>query len=351
MPRPSPLTARRCLVTGGGGFLGQYIVEQLIARGDWVRSFGRHKYVDLAAMGVEQIGGSIRDRAAVIEACRGVDVVFHVAAIAGIWGRWSDFYETNTRGTEHVLEGCRAHGVGRLVYTSSPSVTFDGKPQQGVDESAPYPTRWLAHYPHSKALAEQEVLAANGRNGLLTCALRPHLIWGPRDRHLVPRLLERQRAGQLRRVGDGTNLVDMIYVGNAATAHLQAADALRVDSQGQCAAVCGRAYFLSQGEPVNLWHWVDELLALDGLPPVTQSISLGMALRAGFALEWAHRLLRLSGEPRMTRFLAAQLGTSHYFDITAARRDFGYAPQISTAEGMRRLKKWLATIQARSASE
>jgi len=319
------------LVTGAGGFLGLYIVEQLVARGDKVRAFCRGEYPELAALGVETVRGDIRDRQATVAACQGIDTVFHAAAVADIWGPWRHFYEINTLGTRHVVEGCRRHGVGRLIYTSSPSVTFDGSDQRAVDESAPYPVRWLCHYPHTKALAEREVLAANGQR-LSTCSLRPHLIWGPRDRHLIPRLLDRARSGRLRRVGDGTNLVDMIYVENAASAHLAAADVLEPDSP-----VAGSAYFISQGEPVNCWQWIDEILDLAGLPPVAKSISLPAAWRVGATLELAYRLLRIQSEPPMTRFLAAQLATSHYFDITRARTDFGYQPTISTVEGMRRL--------------
>ncbi len=320
------------LVTGAGGFLGLYLVEQLVARGDKVRALCRGTYEQLDALGVETVHVDVRDREATIDACREIDVVFHTAAIAGIWGPWREFHDINTLGTRHVIEGCRRHGVERLVYTSSPSVTFDGTDQRNVDESAPYASRWLAHYPHSKALAEQDVLAANGRDGLLTCALRPHLIWGPRDRHLIPRLLRRARSGRLRRVGDGTNLVDMIYVENAATAHLQAAGALR---SGEPPA--GRAYFLSQGEPVNCWQWIDEILATAGIAPLGKSISAAAAYRVGAVLEAVYRVLCLRREPPMTRFLATQLSTSHYFDITAAQRDFGYSAPISTAEGMRRL--------------
>jgi nucleoside-diphosphate-sugar epimerase len=324
------------LVTGAGGFLGQYLVEQLAARGDRVRTFSRGAYPQLAALGVEQAQGDIRDAAAVARACQGVDAVFHTAAVAGIWGSWEHFHGINTLGTQHVVAGCLAQGVPRLVYSSSPSVTFDGGDQRGVDESAPYATRWLCHYPHSKALAEQHVLAASGERGLLTCALRPHLIWGPRDHHLVPRLIDRARRGRLRRVGDGANLIDMVYVENAAAAHLQAADALAEGSP-----VCGRAYFISQGSPVNCWQWINEILALAGLPAVRKTISFRAAWRIGSMLEATYRALRLSREPPMTRFLAAQLASSHYFDISAARRDFGYAPLISTDEGMRRLGDWL----------
>lgn len=334
------------LVTGAGGFLGQYLVEQLLARGDRVRTLARGQYPELERLGVDAVRADLRDARKTIDACAGVDVVFHAAGVAGIWGPWEHYYGINVLGTQNVIQGCREHRVPRLVYTSSPSVTFDGKSQEGVDESAPYPSRWLCHYPHTKALGEQAVLAANC-DELLTCALRPHLIWGPRDRHLIPRLIDRARAGSLRRVGDGTNRVDMVYVENAAAAHLQAADALRPGS-----AVAGRAYFISQGEAVNCWNWIDEILALAGLKPVERSISLPVAWRLGGLLEGIYRVLGRSSEPRMTRFLAAQLGTSHYFDIGRARRDFGYEPKISTAEGMRWLGESLGQngIQARSSS-
>jgi nucleoside-diphosphate-sugar epimerase len=320
------------LVTGATGFLGSYLVEQLVERGDRARAFCRRPTPELKALGVEIALGDIRDAGAVEDACRNVDTVFHTAAVAGIWGPWELFYQTNTLGTQHVVQGCLQHSVERLVFTSSPSVTFDGRDQCGVDESAPYPSRWLAHYPQTKALAEQHVLAANHTGKLLTCALRPHLIWGPRDRHLIPRLLDRQKLGKLRRVGDGTNRIDITYVENAAAAHLQAADALLPGSP-----VAGQAYFLSQGEPVNCWQWIDEILGQAGMAPVPGSISLKAAHSIGAVLEVAHKLLRLRGEPRMTRFLALQLGLSHYFDISRARRDFGYIPRVSTAEGMRRL--------------
>ncbi len=318
-------------VTGASGFLGLYLVEQLAARGDHVRVFCRRSTTEFNRLGVEMVLGDIRDRTAVMAACAGIDVVFHVAGVAGIWGSWEHYHGVNTVGTQHVIDGCRAHGVPKLVFTSSPSVTFDGRDQRGVDESAPYPKRWLCHYPHTKALAEQAVLRANDAT-LATCALRPHLIWGPRDRHLIPRLIERARIGKLIRVGDGTNLIDTVFVENAARAHLQAADALAPGTP-----VAGRAYFITQGEPVNCWQWIDELLALYRLPPVRKSISLVAAYRIGSALELAHKVFRRSGEPRMSRFLAAQLGTSHYFKISRARADFGYQPVIGRDEGMRRL--------------
>ncbi len=325
------------LVTGATGFLGRHLVQQALARGDRVRAFARREDAQLRDWGAEIVLGDIRDPLAVENACRGMDVVHHVAGIAGIWGRAKEYFEVNTQGTEHVLAACRNCGVRRLVYTSSPSVTFDGRPQEGIDESAPYANRWLCHYPHSKALAERAVLAANEPGRLLTCALRPHLIWGPGDRHLVVRLFERARRGQLRKVGDGQNRIDMIYVENAARAHLLAADALEPNG-----VVAGQAYFISQGDPVNCWAWIDQLLALAGEAPLKKSISLSTAWRIGALLEGFYRTLRIGAEPPMTRFLASQLGTSHYFDIGRARHDFGYQVEVSTEEGMRRLGAWLS---------
>ncbi|MCA9100143.1 MAG: NAD-dependent epimerase/dehydratase family protein [Planctomycetales bacterium] len=329
----------KTLVTGAGGFLGRHVVAQLLERGDEVRGIARGDYPELAEQGVEMLRVDVRDRDAVVAACQGVDVVFHTAAVPGIWGSWEHYHGINTVGTESVLAGCRAHGVERLVYTSSPSVTFDGDHQCGIGPEAPYASRWLCHYPHTKALAEQQVLAANGTEGLWTCALRPHLIWGPGDPHLIPRLIARRRAGRLRRVGDGTNLIDMVYVDNAAAAHLQAAEAL-----GPERAASGKAYFLTQGEPVNCWDWIDELLALAGLEPVRGAVSVAMASRVGAVCEAVYRTLGVKAEPPMTRFLALQLGKSHYFDISAAQRDFGYQPAVSTTEGMRRVGAWLDSL-------
>ena len=332
-PSPSyrPITA---LVTGGGGFLGLAVVEQLLARGDRVRSLARGVYPGLAALGVEVLRGDLRDGQAVGQACAGCDVVFHVAAKSGIWGRYDAYFEPNVRGTRNVLAACRDQGVNRLVYTSSPSVVFDGRSMEGVDESTPYPQRHHSHYSATKALAEQAVLAANGKT-LRTLALRPHLIWGPRDNHLVPRIVSQGRAGTLRRVGDGTNRVDTTYIDNAARAHLAAADALEHNPRA-----AGRPFFISQGEPMALWVIVNAILAAAGLPPVTRSVSLRVAWSAGAILEAAHALLHLRGEPRMTRFVARELATAHWFDITAARTELGYEPVIPITEGLQRLEAW-----------
>jgi nucleoside-diphosphate-sugar epimerase len=220
--------------------------------------------------------------------------------------------------------------VGRLVYTSTPSVVYSGPVENG-NESLPYPKRYTAAYPQTKAIAERAILAANGPD-LLTVALRPHLIWGPGDPHLIPRVLARARAGKLRRVGTGPVMVDVTYVDNAATAHVLAADRLRPE-----APVAGKAYFISNGEPVDLWAFLNRVLEVAGLPPVTKTISPWKARFAGRVLETVYRTLRLPGEPAMTRFVAAQLSTPHWFDISAARRDLGYEPRVSIDDGLKRL--------------
>ena len=322
----------KALVTGGGGFLGLYIVEQLLEDGVDVRVLCRQRYERLDQLGVDWVQGDIQNAPLVESACDGVDVVFHVAAVPGIWGPWKMFHGINTLGTQNVIAGCRKHGVRKLVHTSSPSVIFDGHDHVDADESLPYPTKFLSHYPHSKALAEQAVLAANGPE-FATCALRPHLIWGPRDTQLVPRLIQRARTGRLRLVGDGTNLISMAYVENVAAAHMQAAKSLEPGSK-----VAGQAYFINEPEPVNCGDWINTLLGCAGLAPVQKRISAKAAFRAGAVCEGIWSVLRLSGEPPMTRFLAGQLASSHSYRIDKAVRDFGYAPRVSVEEGLRRVE-------------
>lgn len=325
----------RALVTGGGGFLGSAICRRLLAAGCEVTSLQRSPAPELAAVGVDCRQGDIADPAAVLDAANGCDLVFHTAAKAGVWGPAAEYHRANVTGTGNVLAACRELRISRLIYTSSPSVVYGGQNEAGIDESTPYPKRYLTHYPRTKAIAEQAVLAANGPE-LATVALRPHLIWGPGDNHLVPRLLERARTGRLRRVGRGDNLVDTVYVDNAADAHLLAAERLLPGSP-----VCGKAYFITNDEPVPLWELIDRLLACGGLPPVKRSISAGAAYAAGAILEVLYAILGRRDEPPMTRFVARQLSTSHWYDISAAKRELGYRPEVSVDEGLRRLQNWL----------
>ena len=346
-----PVGSSSVLVTGGTGFLGRHLVDRLLGAGRRVAILGRTPAPDLEQKGVRFVRASLDDPAAVTAACAGVETVFHTAAKVGVWGRHDDFYRTNVLGTRAVLEGCRTHGVARLIYTSTPSVVYNGRDLAGADESLPLTTACPSPYPLTKAIAEREVLAANSPS-LRTIALRPHLIWGVGDPHLVPRVLARARAGRLRIVGPGTNRVDMVHVENTVDAHLLAEQALTTchlmdDKRSTIRPADGRAFFITNGEPVVLWDWINGLLRALGEPPVTRRISLPAAAAVGAVCESLWRVLPLRGEPPMTRFIAAELAKDHWFDITAARRDLGYVPRVSMAAGTTAL---VSALRAASAS-
>ena len=325
----------KALVTGAGGFIGGAIARRLVERGDAVRSFSRGRYEALESLGIEQVRGDLGEAGDVGRAIEGVDVVFHVAARFDLWGRYEDFYRTNTLGTRHILDSCREHGVPKLVFTSTPSVVHGGDSVDGVDESAPYPDHFEAHYPATKALAEQEVLAAND-DALCTVALRPHLVWGPGDSSALPRLVARARAGRLRMVGKPQK-IDVSYIDNVVDAHLAAAERLAPG-----AACAGNAYFLSQGEPVLGPDFVNDLLGAAGLPPVRRTVPLWLARSLAAAVEVVWKTLGRQSEPPLTRFMVSQLATAHWYDISAARRDLGFDPAVSYDEGMVRLRNWIA---------
>lgn len=324
----------KILVTGGGGFLGQALCRGLVARGHEVLSFNRGRYQALEALGVAQRPGDLADRDAVIAAAQGCEAIFHNAAKAGAWGAYADYHRANVLGTQHVLDACRAHGIGRLVYTSTPSVTHRATHpvEGGTAENVPYGEDFKAPYATTKTIAEQAVLAANDAS-LATVALRPRLIWGVGDNQLLPRLVERANAGRLRLVGDGENLMDCTYIDNAAQAHF---DAFARLAPG--AACAGRAYFISNGEPRSARAIVNGLLQAAGAPPVSKTIPFAAAYAIGAVCEGLWTVLPLRGEPPMTRFLAEQLATTHWYDMAPARRDFGYVPSVSIDEGLARLR-------------
>lgn len=317
----------RALVTGGGGFLGRHLVAALLGRGDSVVSYARGDYPDLEKRGATCVRGDLSDRDALRRASRGADAVFHVAAKAGIWGSDEDFWRTNVEGTRNVLAACLAAKVPRLVFTSSPSVCFDGRDHVNAGNDLPYSRKFLAAYPRTKAQAEGIVLGANGMDGLATCALRPHLIVGPDDPHLLPRLVSRARAGRLAIVGDGKNEVSLTWVGNAAAAHLAAADRLEPR-----APHAGKAYFVAQRDAVVLWEWIGELLERMGVGRPRRRVPLAVAYSTGAALELWWRARRLATEPPMTRFLALELARSHSYDMGPAERDFGYRERVPMRE-------------------
>ncbi len=323
----------KILVTGGGGFLGQALCRGLRARGYEVVSFNRGRYAALDAIGVRQMQGDLSLRDAVIAAAQGCDAVFHNAAKAGAWGSYRSYFDANVVGTEHVIEACRIHGVGRLVYTSTPSVTHRATHpvEGGTAETVPYGEDLKAPYAATKLIAEKLVLAEND-NTLATVALRPRLIWGVGDNQLLPRLVERVKTGRLRFVGDGNNRIDTTYVDNAAQAHFDAFDHLAPG-----ASCAGRAYFISNGEPRTVREIVNGLLRAAGAPPADKTIPFGVAYAAGVVCEGLWHVLPLKGEPPMTRFLAEQLSTTHWYDMGPARRDFGYVPRVTIDEGLARL--------------
>ncbi len=319
------------LVTGGGGFLGGAIVRRLLAQGATLRTYSRTTYPWLNELGVQQCTGDLAHAEEVRQAVAGCETVFHVAAKAGVWGKRSDYYKTNVLGTRNIIQACQAEGVKRLVYTSTPSVVHNGGDLEGVDETKPYATHFTAHYPESKVTAEQAILAANSPT-LSTVALRPHLIWGPGDPHLIPRLLAKARAGKLRQFGKRNVRVDVTYVDNAALAHVLAWQTLCPQS-----VQAGKAYFISQGEPVDLWGFLNRILAIHQLPPVTRTVPIWLANCLARTLENLFWLLQIRAEPPLTRFVVEQMSTSHWYNIAAAQRDFGYQPEVGLEEGLQRL--------------
>lgn len=305
----------KVLVTGGTGFLGAAIVRRLRERGDEVRVLSR------------SAGGDIADAGLVQTAVHGCHAVVHTAARVGSWGRPADFHRTNVLGTQNVIDACVRHGVSRLVYTSSPSVVSSDGDLEGVDESHPSGP-YLAEYPRTKAKAEALVLAAHSAT-FTTVALRPHLLFGPGDTQLVPRLIAKAKAGRIVLPSGPDKLVDCTYIDNAVDAHV-----LALSSR----ACGGRAYFIGQGDPVPSRWLVDRVLACAGLPPVRRRLSPSLLYALGALCETTYRALRIyDREPPITRFVAHELCTAHWYDLSAARRNLGYTPTVDLEEGLRRL--------------
>lgn len=316
----------RILVTGGTGFVGQRLAQALLARGHEVRVLGRNEAVcrQLAKAGTEVARADLRDAAAVAQACADRDAVFHVGALSAPWGKARDFHAINVGGTANVLAGCRAHGVRRLIHVSSPSVTFDGGDCVLQTEAAPYPRRFLAVYSLTKKLAE-DLLARRQPGDPERVILRPKAIFGPGDTTLLPRLLSAARRGKLPCIGAGDNLVDLTYVDNVVHALLLALDAPHAS---------GRIYTITNGEHVPLWPLVRSLLQRLGIADRLRRVPYRVVYGMAAAMELRARLL--GGEPLLTRYTAAILGRTQTYDIAAARRDLGYEPAVSVAEGVER---------------
>ena len=318
----------KILVTGGSGFLGHAICTMLRARGDEVIAYQRGESDSLEKLGVSIIRGSVADAELLQNSLHGVDAVIHTAAKAGIWGPYDDYYQPNVIGTENVIRGCHRNNINKLVFTSSPSVVHGGGDIENGNESLPYPDHFNSPYPATKALSEQLVTAANGPD-LNTVSLRPHLIWGPGDNHLLPSLVDRAKSGKLRLPGPD-KLIDTVYIENAAKAHLLALDKLTSNPE----AVGGKSYFISNDEPLPQREIIGGLLKAAGLDVDIQSISPGIAMAAGSVFENVWKLFKLKSEPPVTRWSAEHLSTAHWYDISAAKRDLGYVAEISISEGL-----------------
>lgn len=325
----------RVLVTGGNGFIGKALVQELVRQGVEVVVVGRNHYPQLEALGVRCHKGDIRDPECMMRVTAGCDLVFHVAAKAGIWGERDEYQRINVDGTANVIAACRTNNVRGLVYTSTPSVVFDRRSIEGADETIPYATHTLCHYAASKIEAEKLVLQANS-SPLRTSAIRPHLVWGPGDNHLIPRLVDRGRKKGLKIVGSGENYVDIAYIDNVVHAHILAAKDLLGHGAG-----AGQSFFIGQDQPVRLWHWINDLFLRINVPPVRRKVPFTVAHGVGAALEVWYSILGRVQEPRMTRFLAYQLSHSHWFSHERACRVLGYRQLISTEEGLIRLVAWL----------
>ncbi|MBE9548511.1 MAG: NAD-dependent epimerase/dehydratase family protein [Proteobacteria bacterium] len=322
----------KILVTGGGGFLGSAICRQLMELGYSVVAYQRRAADQLQALGVEIVRGDITDLPKLTEAAQGCDAIIHTAGKAGVWGDPAEYRKINVGGTENIIRVCRKLSIPVLVHTSSPSVVHTGGDIENGNESLPLAKHFSSAYPATKAEAEKIVLAANG-DDLKTVALRPHLIWGPGDPHILPRLIKKVRGGKLS-LPAPEKIIDTIFVENAAQAHVLAL--LELQDQARCA---GKPYFITNNEPLPQGEIIQKLLSAVGVEAKIRAVPAGPASAVGAIFEMGWRLLPLSGEPPITRFAVEQLSTAHWFDTSAAARDFGYLPKISIAEGVLVLQK------------
>jgi nucleoside-diphosphate-sugar epimerase len=325
----------RVLVTGGSGFLGRRVIELLLGQGHDVRAYLRRPVPGLARLGASVVLGTLEDAGSLRAAMAGADAVIHCAGKTGVWGPLEGYLRANTMATSNVLKAAIESGIGYFVHTSTPSVAHLGESLEGVDEGAPYMDDRRQGYPYSKMLSEREVLAANSPS-FRTLALRPHLVWGPRDPHFLPRLFDMEGKGKLRFFSGGPYLVSHTYIDNAAHAHLLALERMEAG-----APVGGLAYFIAEERPMDIGDLVNSLLGCGGRGPVESEVPKSLGRAYGAACELAWRLLRLPGEPPMTSFTASQLSTSHYFDLTRARTLLGYKPLVALDDAFAALAAWL----------
>jgi nucleoside-diphosphate-sugar epimerase len=318
------------LVTGATSLLMRRTAEALQRRGDEVVALQRRP----SPLDVEQVLGDVRDRDVVERAVRGCEAVVHGAAKVGVVGGWDEYRTINVDGTANVLHAARRGDVGRIVHVSTPSVAHAGRPLVGAAADDAVTGRTSAFYAESKAIAERLVVSEASAD-LAVVAVRPHLVWGPGDTQLVGRIVARARAGRLATVGEGAALVDSTYIDNASAALVAALDAVQLGAR--CA---GRAYVIANGEPRPIRELVLGICHAARVDAAPRRVPLPVALVAGSVVERVWAATRRSSEPPLTRFLAEQLGTAHWFDPRPAREDLGYEPTVSIDEGLARLADW-----------
>ena len=334
----------RILVTGASSLIGDGVVRALAARGDEVVCLQRSPVEGLAALdGVEQQLGDIRDQAAVEHAAQGCNGIIHLAAKVGVVGERDEFLSINVEGTRNLLaaatNSAANSAITRFVHVSSPSVAHGGEAIMGDAATPPVTGRTRAWYAESKAIAESIAVEANGPQ-VGVVVIRPHLVWGPGDTQLVGRIVERARQGRLALVGGGRALVDTTYIDNAVSALVAALDAV-----GPGATCAGRAYVIANGEPRPIRDLVAGICAAAGVTFEPRDVPLGAARTIGSFLERAwpklpNRLRQGEVEPPLTRFVAEQLGTAHWFDPRPAALDLDWEPTVSIDDGLERLATW-----------
>jgi len=322
----------KILVTGGGGFIGSALVRELARNGFEVSTFSRNLYPEHLKLGIKIFQGDLANSRDVELACRDIDVVFHVAAKAELWGSYCDFVNVNVCGTRNVINSCKKLKIKKLIFTSSASVIFNGHDLENADETVAYPKKPVSIYTGTKALAEQLVLEANSED-LKTIALRPHLVWGPGDTQLINGILNRAKSGKLWKIGKNDFLIDTTYIGNFIDAMLLA---MRIMDKNP--DVCGKAYFITNGEPIKTWEFVNSILLSAGLYPVKRVIPKSLAIILAKLIEKIFFFLNLKSEPPVTSLIVSELCSHHWFNITEAKEKLGYSPRVSNERGFELLR-------------
>lgn len=320
------------LVTGGGGFVGKSLIKKLLNKGYQVKSLSRNFYEELATLSVTCYQGDIGGEFEKINLFfKNVDAVFHVASKVDMWGKYDDFFKTNVIGTRNIIKACKENNIKYLIYTSSPSVIANNDGLKEVDASFPYPKKYDAFYPETKAMAEKEIIKEGKKGEIFTLVLRPHLIWGPNDTNLIPTILDKAKNGKLKQIGDGKNIVDCSYIEDCTDAHILALEALEKNP-----SLSSNVYFVTQDEHIKLWDFINSILVAKKLPPIEKKVSKKLALSIARVLEFTSKMIP-SFKPLFTKFLITEMTTDHYFNIEKTKKDLGYSPKYSIKEGLKKI--------------